>query len=251
MSLSLLSPFGDKCLGLGIEVRDHRSRQRVADNVTLVAESGPRFQSFTAGLFVLFVGPGKRLGAAVKVRLVDPLRTYVSRRFVIPTSASPAAATMATRVRRPLLFPGSAYPVSPGVTALRGLVCDRQGRPRPFCRIAASLADGKSTFWAHGDERGEFLLLVGLLSAAAGAGRAGVLDLIAANIAMYTPDPDPKDPQGGKALPLCESLVIADGAPDPVATGESVAGFSAASINITEVKLRPGQLHTQSFVVSN
>ena len=65
------------------------------------------------------------------------------------------------RTRRPSLFPGAAYPASSGATGLRGSVA-RAGEPLRWVRVEARINGGELVGRAHGDDRGEFLLLVAL-----------------------------------------------------------------------------------------
>ena len=101
------------------------------------------------------------------VRLYDPSRRYVPRRLGVtlwphPALIDPLPANFITVAARTLpiwLFPGAAYPVSPGVTAVRGRIT-RQGIPLPWARVNAIDSGGAILGRAHGDDRGEFLLLI-------------------------------------------------------------------------------------------
>src|SRR5262245_19534038 len=80
-----------------------------------------------------------------------------------------AEADYRNRVRRPRLFPGAAYEVASGMTGLRGTVT-RNGKPARWTRIVARLpgANGTVVGRAHGDDRGEFLLLIAPTASAVG-----------------------------------------------------------------------------------
>jgi hypothetical protein len=105
------------------------------------------------------------------VRVDDPTRRYVPRRFTIPlwtlaaveaADADPPAGPFVrprARLLRPWLLPGSAYPLPRGVTALRGRVV-RRHVPVRWPRVVAIDAMNTVLGRAHGDERGEFLLVV-------------------------------------------------------------------------------------------
>ncbi len=101
------------------------------------------------------------------VRLVDPSRRYVARRLGVTlwphlalTDPLPANfITVAARTLPIWLFPGAAYPVSPGMTVIRGQVT-RQGKPQPWARVNAVDPGGAILGRAHGDDRGEFVLLI-------------------------------------------------------------------------------------------
>lgn len=101
------------------------------------------------------------------VRVYDPSRRYVPRRLGVtlwPHAAlvDPLPAdfiTVAARTMPLWLFPGAAYPLSPGMTVVRGRVV-RQGNPQPWARVTATDAGGTILGRAHGDDRGEFLLVI-------------------------------------------------------------------------------------------
>ncbi|MFF0014120.1 hypothetical protein [Streptomyces sp. NPDC005374] len=110
--------------------------------------------------------------APVVVRIDDPRRRFVPRRLAVPlwTLAEVEAAEAAgghipvrSRLLRPRLLPGSAYVLPRGVTGLRGRVRDAAG-PLPWARVEARIEDQPPhdviVGRAHGDERGEFLLVV-------------------------------------------------------------------------------------------
>jgi hypothetical protein len=126
--------------------------------------------------------------ARITVRLVDRSRRYVPRRLSIPapTRAAVVAGDVAhaadptrpltPRACRPALFPGANYGLQAGATVLRGSVLSAGvGTPRPWARVTARTAapivivddQGVETAVqpvlgrAHGDDRGEFLLVVG------------------------------------------------------------------------------------------
>lgn len=101
------------------------------------------------------------------IRVVDPSRRYVARRLGVSlwphadlTDPLPANfITVGARTLPIWLFPGAAYPVSPGMTVIRGRVT-RQGEPQPWTRVSAIDPGGAILGRAHGDDRGEFVLLV-------------------------------------------------------------------------------------------
>ncbi len=100
---------------------------------------------------------------SVVVRLYDHERRYVPRRLRVPL-LDPAIADQRPsehRIRRPRLFPGAAYDVSERMTGLRGRVM-RGDAPMPWARVEARLPGLPEPLGhAHGDDRGEFLLLLG------------------------------------------------------------------------------------------
>ncbi|MGC3992803.1 MAG: hypothetical protein QM779_01515 [Propionicimonas sp.] len=105
--------------------------------------------------------------AVLTIRLFDPTRRYVARRLgVTPWPwadlVDPLPAHLVAVAARTLpvwLFPGAAHPVPRGTTAIRGRVTDAAG-PLPWARVDATDLGGTVLGHAHGDDRGEFLLLL-------------------------------------------------------------------------------------------
>ena len=110
---------------------------------------------------------------AIVVRIDDNRRRLVPRRFRIPVwtrleldAADPTGGgpptgpyvAMASRLVRPVLFPGSAYSLPRMATVLRGSVIE-DGRPVRWPRVLAKV-DGVDSGIAQGDDRGEFVLVL-------------------------------------------------------------------------------------------
>ena len=103
----------------------------------------------------------------VVVRIVDPSRRYVPRRLAFPIvrrghdaprSSATATPAAARRARRPCSSPARPTRCAARRPALRGRVHPR-GAPLRWARVEAR-ADGSAAPWrAHGDDRGEFLLV--------------------------------------------------------------------------------------------
>lgn len=156
---------------IGQRVRVGREVGRVALRIGTARPLDPSarrtdlpFESVGTSKFKLRHGPG--VGANVVVRLADPTRGFIPRRFDVPlwTLAEieqPTGPFVAARSRllRPFLLPGTAYPVPASTTGLRGRIA-RGDQPVPWPRVAATLPSGQVVGRAHGDERGEFLLLL-------------------------------------------------------------------------------------------
>ena len=116
-------------------------------------------------------------GAApsIIVRLDDIARRFVPRRFTLPLwtkleveAADPADAThpptgpyvpLTSRLLRAFLLPGAAYALPRGATAIRGRV-ERNGAAVRWPRVFAAGPGNVRVGAAHGDDRGEFLLLI-------------------------------------------------------------------------------------------
>jgi hypothetical protein len=141
------------------------------------------------GRFKLRHGRGVR--RAFSVRIHDPYRRYAPRRFDVtiwptpdirkrddvlgPGDENDVAAIdedpptgpfipVLSRVLRPWLLPGAAYALARATTGIRGRVVlgDTDGPAVRWVRIeAVRPVTGQVIGYAHGDERGEFLLLLG------------------------------------------------------------------------------------------
>lgn len=167
-------------LALAVECVDAVTRRVVTTPVRIGRERGTlaaargdpswpclEFVARGSGRAMLLHRP--RAPKAVTVRIVDPVRRWVPRRLTLRlwTEAEVSAADTGTgsfvptgsRLLRPWLLPGSAYPITRGTTAIRGRVSiDGVGVRWP--RIVATGPGAVPVGWAHGDERGEFVLIV-------------------------------------------------------------------------------------------
>lgn len=121
------------------------------------------------GRSVLRHGPS--VPALITIRFVDTGYQFVPRRFRVPlwtvaevaaVDASPPSGPYIparSRLLRSWLLPGSAYELPRGTTGVRGRVT-RAGEPVRWARISASGPGNVPVGWTHGDERGEFLLVI-------------------------------------------------------------------------------------------
>ncbi len=101
----------------------------------------------------------------LQIKIEDPSRRYVPRRFTVTpwtyAQVKEPAAYVPTRARllRLWLRPGSAYQLPQTATVIRGRVALQDGKPVRWARI-----EGTTLFsvagWAHADDRGEFVLPV-------------------------------------------------------------------------------------------
>jgi hypothetical protein len=138
----------------------------------------------------------------VVLRLVDPTRRYVTRRLRLPVwtrrrveeaEVDPPGPYVpaASRLVRPWLLPGAAYTPPGGTTGVRGRV-QLAGRPMPWPRLVALGPGGAVVGRAHGDERGEFLLLI----TGTGAMPPPPPSTLPVRLAMWGPDPAAPAPPG-------------------------------------------------------
>jgi len=192
MSLFLAPPYDEHRyhLALGIEPRSALSRARLDAGLEVLWESYPkpvgrwrtwrpgetltsalpRLERHSSGRFARRYDEGVEL--PMVVRLVDRHRRYVPRRLQIPIPSEAAVVaavgpglTPDAGWRRMFpvdLFPGAAAPLSAGATVLRGrVVREVAGVPQivRWVRVRATTPSGAEVGWAHGDDRGEFVLV--------------------------------------------------------------------------------------------
>ena len=161
-------------LALAVECIDATTERVVTAPVDITREfDPPRPPSAQgAGTGLVEHGPGRvmmvhgrRSPTIVTVRMTDPTRQFVPRRLTIPlwslaeVSHGSHFVPAASRLLQPWLLPGSGYPLVRGTTALRGRV-ETNGAAVRWPRIAAQDLKKNPVGWAHGDERGEFVLVL-------------------------------------------------------------------------------------------
>ncbi len=138
------------------------------------------------------------------------------------------------RIRRPAFFPGAAYDCSVTTTGLRGRVL-RDGKPMRWARVVATLRGATVVVGrAHGDDRGEFLLLINA-RVTSGSVWPDPLEIEVAVFGPATaPTPDPEDlPTRDPLWDLPLETLAAPGADeDLVATGEQLP--NTADLNYTK-----------------
>lgn len=159
------------------------------------------------------------------VRMWDDARRWAPRRIRLRL---PAPASLG-RVVRPALYPGAAYGVPAGALACRGRVL-RGGVPMRWARAEAARGDGAVVGRAHGDDRGEFLLL--LEPAAVSGAELNLPVALSVTVTGWDVPPDPAaapnsmtDPLWDLPLeeaPLAGADAVLDGTAPP-------AGFRAGA----------------------
>ncbi len=218
-----------------------------------VAEVLPRFESHGSRRHVLRYAPGVFRAAVpyVDVRLVEGPRRVGPRRFVprrlrIPL-VSPESAdgrSPGFRIRHPALYPGAAYDVHETATGVRGRV-ERGGVALRWVRVEARDGAGVLVGRAHGDDRGEFLLILG----SEGNGMGEPRREIDVRVEVFGPaSPPPAASALVRAtdplwdLPL-EALPDTD-VPDPVTRGEQHPWADQVS-TIRMLTLRLGRITSE------
>ena len=184
-------------------------------------------------------------GRTVDLRVYDHERRVVPRRFRVPVlsiadaEAEPRPAAL--RTRRPVLFPGAAYDLSERSTGLRARVT-RGGRPMRWTRVEARLeGSGAIVGRAHGDDRGEFLLVL----APAAAPLVELSDPLTVRVTVSGPaaEPVPATPALPEQDPLWDlpvEVLPDPGLADPVSPGvDFPTGYVST---LTSTRLVPFQL---------
>jgi hypothetical protein len=188
----------------------------------------------------------------VDIRIDDPTRRLVPRRLRLPivpeatvraAEQAGGAVPAAARTWRPALFPAAAYPLASAATAIRGRAL-HAGAPARWVRVEATLRGATEVLWrAHGDDRGEFLLVVGPDPHAP----AELPDAVEITLTVRAANPAPVPPAGGTDDPfwdLPRQSVAPPGPDDPVSIGAALppdyapGGFEATR----DVDLAPGRI---------
>ena len=233
----------------------------VAEAVMPSSDQGaglPQIQPNRAGRFALAFGsplidaPDSRIA----IRLVDPTRRFVPRRLSIPVptlqdvldaedqhEADPAN-PIAPRACQPAVFPGAAYGEPAGATVVRGRVEWAGGRLVRWARIHARTTEAVDIVnengdvvgsehpdlgFAHGDEFGEFVLIVTQLPRELATQRSQTVGVTVEVAARPEPAPNvvPASPTRSRTDPLWHMPVeeVQALAPmDAVAAGKVLPG---------------------------
>lgn len=135
-----------------------------------------------------------------------PRRRYVPRRLLIPLVDIDAADALQDRLRRPVLFPGAAYDIHETATVLRGRAVWQPANPgdtpepvRWARVIATEIGAGplETVGVAHGDDRGEFLLIL-----TPSAGASATVNTVAVRVTVHAPNAAPVPPPTAHVDPL-------------------------------------------------
>jgi len=152
-------------------------RARINSGIPL-SDSWQRVPRHASARHVLTYRAGK--GTSINLRVLDRSERIVPRRLRVPLTSLGAPENVATldalpvgqRSRAPMFYAGATYETSERVTGLRGRAVINAGGVRPvrWPRVEVRPADGGAPIaWAHGDEHGEFLLILPPQSIAAPA----------------------------------------------------------------------------------
>lgn len=271
-------------LALGVEPRDVLTDRPVASPVRVGQEVLTRMRSQAARFDDAWpcldfetngtarhklrhqIGGPKRIkvnadGSAptITIRIDDGHRRFVPRRFRIPlwtrreleaADPTPTAAPtgpyvpMASRLLRPYLFPGPAYPLPRGTTAIQGSVVFN-GKPVRWPRVFAKL-DDIPVGLAHGDENGEFVVVI-IGTGATPPPPPDALDLeldIYARRPDTAPQPDPADRLADLAIEDQVRPPPTNSVPDNfVLRGMAIPGGYVKSSTQPSVRVNIGEVH--------
>lgn len=219
-------------LALGLEAIDACRGGRISDPIQVAVDDPPavgRMPRHDSCLHALVYSPD--VSSPVTLRILSPDRHFVPRRLQIPIGSEADAVAgllpAPKRTWRPLLFPGAAYDISASATGVRGrVVWADDGAPVRFARVVASYG-AQQIGLAHGDDRGEFLLVLGVDTVdgddfvlADPPVMPPSLDVMLMIVAPNDrPASEPDDPLWGLPLEVAAGPGVL---PDPVSLGEQL-----------------------------
>ena len=126
--------------------------------------------------------------------------TIASEQVVLAADADPATPPHPVwrRVLPAACYPGAAADLPSGATVLRGRIIRDDGSgvlvPLRWARVRATTPAGVEVAWAHGDDRGEFVLVVQPAMDAVGMPADPLLVRLTVGVQLPPPVPDPLDP---------------------------------------------------------
>ncbi len=245
-------------LALGVEPLDAITGARVATGLRVLLEDAPAplhaWRTWRPGETLDDVLPPldrhptgrfgriydrRFVGGSVVFRLIEPaagrrpVRHVVPRRCAVDLAdeATVAAADAGPTGPHPLwrrvfplgLFPGAAADLPALATVARGRVLSG-GEPVRWARVRAVDATGDVVGWAHGDDRGEFVLVVGHPATAVVVPDDPLEVELFVGATLPPPAPDPLDPLRAVVDPLWD-LPVEPLLPTPTpATSDRLAG---------------------------
>jgi hypothetical protein len=258
-------------LALGIEPLDALRGGRLSYQLQAVYDAQqpglprPPIERHLSNLFSLRYQPG--VTTQLDLRFLDSAeqvyRPEFDRRRVAPRRLGIPILTLADvetaeavdkqgynrRIRRPAFFPGAAYDFSATATGMRGRVM-RNGQPMRWARVTATLSGSSVVVGhAHGDDRGEFLLLIAA-NVTTGSTLPKPLEVA---VSVFGPSPLPPTPELPWLDPLWDlphEQLAAPGDPDPVATGTALPpDYTAKVTRVIEFTLGKCLCEEPEFVI--
>lgn len=249
-------------LALGLEPVDAGRGTRIAHPIQVLFNdearglTRPKVDRHDSCLHALLYQPG--VTGRIPLRFIEANRRFVPRLISYPILPIPQAEALShrNRARRPVLFPGAAYDVTSGTTGIRGRVL-RGGQPVRWARVVATMPiTGFVAGRAHGDDRGEFLLLI-----SPAAGPVGDLEEpLTVRVDVFGPAvppvPNPVDlPSLDPLWDLPEEAAAAldpnDPALDPVSAAEVLpGGYTSTAGRDVDLSLGRIRSETTAFTIS-
>lgn len=239
-----------KRLALGLEPLDAVHMMRVAPPLTVGYDAAarglprPPVERHASCLHVLIFGAG--VATPVELRLFEDSRRFVPRKLQYPIHPQALAETRppAERIRRPRMFPGANYDLDSGATGLRGRVL-RGGAPMRWARVEATVPGAPAPLArAHGDDRGEFLLVLPSDNSLSSLDPVWPVTVTVFGPAAIPVPPTPDLPALDPLWDLPMEAAPAPGVPDPVSAGEDLpAGYTASQS--LPVNFVPGRVVSQ------
>jgi hypothetical protein len=219
-------------LAVGVEPHDAAGGGRVAGPLWVLVEDAPeplhrwrlwrpgetldaflsRLDRHRSGRFALLAPAPDDL----VLRLTEPGGRRLVPRRVRVTGDDPRICPIG-------LFPGATASLPSRATVVRGRVTTGDERPVRWARIQAADDAGDDIGWAHGDDRGEFVLVVGTAGDAVAPADDPFPVSITVTAVVPPPEPDPADPLRPVVDPLwdlpVEPLPAGAGADDDTLAG--------------------------------
>lgn len=211
-------------------------------NLDIEGNAGITLSRHPSGRFSLVYSP--RINDRIVVRLYDLQRRYIPRRLSLPlvtlsqilsTEQNQSSNYLASRARKPMMYPGAAYPVNGRTTGLRGRVLLNGAVHRwPIVEVRSPLDPATVLSRARGDDRGEFLLVI----PASAVPDVTLSQTVTFELTIYgRPAPMVASPNNNDPfwdVPI--EMVTAGEANDPVTTGtiipsDYVASATPVSVN--------------------
>jgi hypothetical protein len=254
-------------LALVVECVDSVVERRASTRVRIGREVSPLllpvgYESNWPCLDLIPRGPGRAMivfdwrtpTKPVRIRIVDPARRYVARRFELPlwtlaeiiaAETTPPMVPAGSRLLRPWLSPGSAYQAATSTTAIRGRVASG-GTAVRWARITAIGPGPQAVGWAHADERGEFLLVI----ADTGTMSPPFPDELDIDLTVIAPDPQQAPPVSDDAYAdlVVEALPRSANPPAPQDLDNGIlrgraqpAGYVANTSAVPQLKVPVGR----------
>ncbi|GAB2708231.1 hypothetical protein [Aliiglaciecola aliphaticivorans] len=232
-----------------------------AVNIEVEQPSGIKLLRHPSGRFSLSYHAD--LSRPIQIRIFDAYRRYVPRRLsitvltlqqILDIEANQPEDYLQSRQRRPVIFPGAAYPINARSTGLRGKVIF-DNEPVRWCFIELRSPTDANTILARarGDDRGEFLMLIppnAVPDESLNQTVSFELMIYGRTASMLPTNNNLQDPYWD--LPL--EMITAPQANDPVSSGAEIPPEYVASQSVIPIAFQLSQMmssHDVNDIVFN